>query len=187
MDIESNEFASSYQKSTIKRYCCWPWWSCDRNRIRVLSCEYLWLSSYQGRRKVQRVYQLAKMLASKGEHRYRRWPVMEAANGAKKVVAKAVLLAFISNFRLKQIQTHLDVKHHQDVSHLVWLFMRISHAVVITPGGIGTLLELFYTWQLMQVDHISRPTVLMGDMWKGLMDWLEEHPVANQLMDQKIW
>ena len=33
--------------------------------------------------------------------------------------------------------------------------MRISHAVVVTPGGIGTLLELFYTWQLMQVGHIE--------------------------------
>lgn len=30
-------------------------------------------------------------------------------------------------------------------------FMLLSHVFIITPGGIGTLLELFYTWQLMQV------------------------------------
>lgn len=30
-------------------------------------------------------------------------------------------------------------------------FVLLSDVFVITPGGIGTLLELFYTWQLMQV------------------------------------
>lgn len=30
-------------------------------------------------------------------------------------------------------------------------FMLLSHVFIVTQGGIGTLLELFYTWQLMQV------------------------------------
>ena len=60
--------------------------------------------------------------------------------------------------------SHLDVKYqHQRFSSRLDEFMRISHAVVITPGGIGTLLELFYTWQLLQVDHIApRPVILIG-------------------------
>ena len=52
--------------------------------------------------------------------------------------------------------------------------MRISHAVIVTPGGIGTILELLYTWQLIQVSHISeRPIILLGEMWNGLLDWME--------------
>jgi hypothetical protein len=64
--------------------------------------------------------------------------------------------------------------------------MRISHAVVITPGGIGTLLELFYTWQLMQVNHIKpRPFILLGrSTFDGLIQYLEEVPVALNLMSR---
>ena len=40
-------------------------------------------------------------------------------------------------------------------------FMVLSHVFVITPGGIGTLLELFYTWQLMQVGHICRAPIIL--------------------------
>jgi len=83
--------------------------------------------------------------------------------------------------------SHLDVKYlHRRFSSRLDEFMRISHAVVVTPGGIGTVLEMFYTWQLMQVNHIApRPLILMGDMWKGLIDWLEEGPLGQKLMDQK--
>jgi len=81
---------------------------------------------------------------------------------------------------------HLDVKyHHRRFSSRLDEFMRISHAVVVTPGGIGTLLELFYAWQLMQVKHISRrPLLLLGDVWSGLLDWLKDGPLAMSLMDQ---
>ena len=51
---------------------------------------------------------------------------------------------------------HLDVKkQHKRFSSRLDEFMRISHAVIVTPGGIGTILELFYTWQLIQVQHIK--------------------------------
>jgi len=63
--------------------------------------------------------------------------------------------------------------------------MRISHAVVVTPGGIGTILELLYTWQLIQVRHISeRPIILLGEMWNGLLDWMESEPLNKKLMDK---
>jgi len=46
-------------------------------------------------------------------------------------------------------------------------FMVLSHMFVIAPGGIGTLLELFYTWQLMQVGHICHaPIILWGEEYK---------------------
>ncbi len=80
---------------------------------------------------------------------------------------------------------HLDVKyHHRRFSSRLDEFMRMSHAVIITPGGIGTVLELFYTWQLIQVNHIApRPVILLGGIWQGLIDWLESGPLKRSLMD----
>lgn len=52
--------------------------------------------------------------------------------------------------------------------------------------SVVLLCRLSVTWQLMQVNHIApRPLILMGDMWKGLIDWLEAGPLAQKLMDQK--
>ncbi|MDG2266394.1 MAG: LOG family protein [Candidatus Marinimicrobia bacterium] len=75
--------------------------------------------------------------------------------------------------------------HHKKFSSRLDEFMRISHAVVVTPGGIGTILELLYTWQLIQVRHISeRPIILLGEMWTGLLDWMESEPLKKDLIDK---
>ena len=81
---------------------------------------------------------------------------------------------------------HLDVTfHHKKFSSRLDEFMRISHAVVVTPGGIGTILELLYTWQLIQVDHITpRPIILLGDMWDGLVNWMKAEPLKRNLIDE---
>lgn len=51
-------------------------------------------------------------------------------------------------------------------------FMIASDAFVVVPGGVGTLLELSMVWQLLQVRKLhNTPLVLIGDMWKGLIDW----------------
>src|SRR5689334_5010929 len=52
--------------------------------------------------------------------------------------------------------------------------MRLSHAVIVAPGGIGTLLELVYVWQLIQVRLIERRTIvlLQRSFWDGLLDWM---------------
>ncbi len=83
---------------------------------------------------------------------------------------------------------HLDVKrHHHRFSSRLDDFMRLSHAVVATPGGIGTLLELYFSWQLIQVRHISmRPLVLMdSSYWNGIIDWMKEVPLARGLVSAK--
>jgi uncharacterized protein (TIGR00730 family) len=113
--------------------------------------------------------------------------LMEAANrGAKEGsnLSRSIGLPIELPFE-SDANAHLDVKHHHKrFSSRLDEFMRISHAVVITPGGIGTLLELFYTWQLMQVNHIKpRPFILLGgSIFEGLMKWMEEEPVKLKLM-----
>ena len=79
--------------------------------------------------------------------------------------------------RLSSHRTFFSRLHH---------FVRLSHAYIVLPGGIGTSLETFMIWQLLQVGYIKdRPLILLGDMWKGLVDWIQKemvprHYVANQ-------
>lgn len=117
--------------------------------------------------------------------------LMEAANkGAKKgsqgawSIGLPIELPFESD-----ANSHLDVKsQHKRFSSRLDEFMRISHAVIIVPGGIGTLLEFFYTWQLMQVNHIKpRPVFLLAgdDTWTSFLAWLKEYPLKQRLMSDR--
>lgn len=81
--------------------------------------------------------------------------------------------------------SHLDIKrHHYRFSSRLDDFMRLSHAVIATPGGIGTLLEVYFAWQLIQVKHLAtRPIVLMDrDYWTGLIDWMKDIQLARGLV-----
>jgi len=95
--------------------------------------------------------------------------LMEAANaGAKDGSSKSKSFGLHVDLPFETSPNeHLDITyHHKRFSSRLDEFMRISHAVIVTPGGIGTILELLYTWQLIQVSHISeRPIILVGKMW----------------------
>lgn len=80
---------------------------------------------------------------------------------------------------------HLDIKrHHHKFSSRLDDFMRLSHAVICTPGGVGTLLEFFFCWQLIQVSHAaSRPIILLDDTyWNELLEWLKDVPLKRGLI-----
>lgn len=76
----------------------------------------------------------------------------------------------------KEHNNYLDrEKYFEKFSGRLDQFMRLSNAVVVMPGGIGTCLELFYTWQLIQVKHICPiPVIVIGKMWRHLLDWIKE-------------
>ncbi len=83
------------------------------------------------------------------------------------------------------LNEHLDIKHHhKKFSSRLDDFMRLSNVVVVNPGGIGTLLELYFSWQLLQVGHLSeRPIVLLGtDYWSGLIDWMKQFQIGRGLV-----
>jgi uncharacterized protein (TIGR00730 family) len=62
-------------------------------------------------------------------------------------------------------------------------FVRLSSAFIVVPGGIGTALELFMVWQLLQVKHVTaHPLILVGTMWNGLIDWIQESMVSRGLV-----
>lgn len=78
---------------------------------------------------------------------------------------------------LELANKHLDIKsEHKRFSSRLDEFMRLSHAVIVAPGGIGTLLELLYVWQLIQVGMIEERSVVLLDrsLWNGLLEWIDE-------------
>lgn len=93
------------------------------------------------------------------------------------------------NIRLPYEQTansYLDIKEDFDrFSERLDSFVSLSDIVIVCPGGIGTLLELFYTWQLLQVEHLCEtPIILFGEMWSGLLDWLRDEVLSRGLFSQ---
>jgi uncharacterized protein (TIGR00730 family) len=61
-------------------------------------------------------------------------------------------------------------------------FVRLSSAFIVMPGGIGTALEMFMVWQLLQVKHMTKhPLILVGTMWGGLIEWVDRTMVQRGL------
>jgi uncharacterized protein (TIGR00730 family) len=94
--------------------------------------------------------------------------------------------------RFEPPSEHIDIKyHHRRFSSRLDDFMRLSNAIVVTPGGIGTLLELFFSWQLLQLNHISdRPLILVGrEFWHGLIVWFDQFLLDRNLVSpgDKRW
>ncbi|MBH10559.1 MAG: hypothetical protein CMG74_09470 [Candidatus Marinimicrobia bacterium] len=136
-----------------------------------------------------KVYQLARKLAKNNVDIVTGGGpgLMEAANaGAKDGSTKSKSFGLYVHLPFETSpNAHLDITyHHKKFSSRLDEFMRISHAVIVTPGGIGTTLELIYTWQLIQVGHISpRPIILVGNMWSGLLDWMKSEVLKKHLID----
>jgi len=94
----------------------------------------------------------------------------------------------------KSMGIRVDLPFEQDVNPFVELafehrtfFTRLHHfvlasdAFVVAPGGIGTVLETFMIWQLLQVRHLrDTPLILVGKMWPGLVDWARESMLASE-------
>jgi hypothetical protein len=61
-------------------------------------------------------------------------------------------------------------------------FVIASDAFVVAPGGIGTVLETFMIWQLLQVRCVQDvPLILVGPMWKDLVEW-----ARNSMLDARL-
>jgi uncharacterized protein (TIGR00730 family) len=59
-------------------------------------------------------------------------------------------------------------------------FVLASDAFLVTPGGIGTVLEMMMVWQLLQVRHLREaPLILVGTMWPALVAWARDAMLAT--------
>lgn len=82
---------------------------------------------------------------------------------------------------------HLDIKKEFSLfSKRLDNFIELANAVVVAPGGVGTMLEFFYVWQLIQVKMIRNiPIILLGDFWSNFLQWVEKWPLKKGLLDKK--
>jgi uncharacterized protein (TIGR00730 family) len=68
-----------------------------------------------------------------------------------------------------------DAFEHKTFFTRLHHFVMVSDAFVVTPGGIGTVLETLMVWQLLQVRHLhDTPLILAGDFWGGLVEWAKK-------------
>lgn len=107
--------------------------------------------------------------------------LMQAAN-------EGVTLADPRGLHQKSVGIRIELPFEQDVNAFVTdayehktFFTRLHHfvlvsdAFVVTPGGIGTVLEMLLVWQLLQVRHLhDTPLILAGHFWDGLVAWAKD-------------
>jgi uncharacterized protein (TIGR00730 family) len=139
-----------------------------------------------------RVYRLGRWIGSKGFDVVTGGGpgIMDAANkghrdGRKNHKTFSVGLNIILP-REQKPNKHLDIKKEfHRFSGRLDTFMLMANVVVVAPGGIGTLLEFFYAWQLIQVrDVVEVPVILVGDMWMELMEWVGDWPLRRKLLSR---
>lgn len=65
------------------------------------------------------------------------------------------------------------------------MFLKYTSAVIVCPGGYGTIDEMFEALTLIQTQKIyDVPVILMGkDYWEGLLNWLRDHMLKQQYID----
>jgi hypothetical protein len=63
-------------------------------------------------------------------------------------------------------------------------FVRFATAYVVLPGGFGTLDELLEALTLVQTGKIRRMPIILVQtaFWRGLIDWLRERLVAENMI-----
>lgn len=139
------------------------------------------------------VYSLAKILGEKGIDVVTGGGpgTMKAANsghkaGATNMHSHSIGLS-IKLLKEQKSNNSIDIeKRFSRFSRRLDNFMLLSKAVVVAPGGVGTMLELLYAWQLVQVKNVCNiPIILMGGQWKELIKWLEKYPLKNKYFERK--
>jgi uncharacterized protein (TIGR00730 family) len=136
------------------------------------------------------IYQLSTMIAEEGMNVVTGGGpgLMEAASkghraGRKDKKVQTIGLT-INLPKKEEANPHLDIKKDfEKFSSRLDNFMLLSNVVVVAPGGVGTLLEFLYTWQLVQVKHICEiPIILLGKIWPEFISWIEKWLLKNDLI-----
>ncbi|MBN1621618.1 MAG: TIGR00730 family Rossman fold protein [Endomicrobiales bacterium] len=114
--------------------------------------------------------------------------IMEAANlGAKKAKGTSVGL----NIQLPQEQivnsyVNLPIGFRHFFVRKV-MFLKYASAVIVMPGGFGTLDECFESLTLVQTEKIDPiPVILYGrKYWQGLLGWIEKTCIKRGMLSKE--
>jgi uncharacterized protein (TIGR00730 family) len=66
------------------------------------------------------------------------------------------------------------------------MFIKYASAVLIMPGGMGTMDECFEVVTLIQTKKIRKiPVILVGrEYWQGLLDWMQKRMIKYGMLNQ---
>lgn len=114
--------------------------------------------------------------------------MMEAANyghnaGDKENNAESIGLRIELSFE-QSVNKYVEVnKEFKRFAERLETFAKLSNVFLITPGGVGTMLEFFYIWQLVQVKKMGyKPIILIGEMWRPLIYWVIDYALRDKLI-----
>jgi len=112
--------------------------------------------------------------------------IMEAANkGAKEAKGKSVGLNIILPFEQKAnrfIDSDKLINFEYFFVRKV-IFIKYAQGLVVLPGGMGTLDEVFESLTLIQTRKIKRVPIIFvdSDFWRDLIAWFK-----NKLLKEKV-
>jgi uncharacterized protein (TIGR00730 family) len=146
-----------------------------------------------GEKAYENVFDLAKMIGERGYDIITGGGpgLMEAANGGhsagdKEQKAKSIGLTIHLSTEEKANDFVEMRRQFERFAERLETFTKLSNVFVVTPGGIGTMLELFYTWQLVQVKKVDfKPIILSGEMWKPLIYWIIDYALKERLISSE--
>ena len=112
--------------------------------------------------------------------------LMQAANeGASEVITPEKDRSLGIRIELpfeQEVNPFVDqVFEHRTFFSRLHHFVLVSDAFVVVPGGIGTVLETFMIWQLLQVRQVDTPLILVGKMWSELVEWAKIYMLRPEL------
>lgn len=158
----------------------------DRFRVTIYGSARI----QKGDKIYKHVYELAKMIGKKGYDIITGGGpgLMEAANyghsaGDVKKVAESIGLRIELAFE-QTVNDYVELKKNFNrFAERLETFTRLSNVFIISPGGVGTMLEFFYTWQLVQVKKMEyKPIILIGTMWERLIYWVIDYALKDKLI-----
>lgn len=144
----------------------------------------------QGDKVFKQVFELAEMVGKKGYDVVTGGGpgLMEAANaghskGDKDGKAESIGLVIKLPWENRG-NDYLEIQHrYKHFSKRLDTFLALSDVMVVTKGGIGSMLELFYMWQHLQVFLVEyKPIILIGKMWEELIDWVKKTTLPENLV-----
>lgn len=59
-------------------------------------------------------------------------------------------------------------------------------AFVVCAGGVGTALEFFLIYQLLQVNHMEhKPVICVGRMWREMRNFIEKYMLDDNMISEE--
>lgn len=114
--------------------------------------------------------------------------IMEAANRG---ALEAGGLSVGCNIQLPYEQIPNPYQNFQLEFHYFFvrkmMFVKYSIAIVIFPGGFGTMDEFFETLTLSQTHKVEQfPVVLFGESyWEGLIEWMKDKMISESCISNE--